>query len=173
MDVVGRNIEKLRGHVEIESHKGRGTVIAIRLPLTLAIIDGMLVRVGEEQYILPTGSIQESLQPTKTDISTVAGRGEMVNVRGKILPLIRLYREWNIQPDTEDPCRSLVVIIENGGRGACLMVDELIGQQQIVIKNLGEQFHRVRGVTGATILGNGRVGLILDVDGLLKMALNN
>ncbi|MFP4579412.1 MAG: chemotaxis protein CheW [Candidatus Sumerlaeia bacterium] len=172
MDVVKRNIEKLRGHIITESEKGKGTTITVSLPLTLAIIDGMVVRVGKEEFIIPTVSIQESVRPEKKDISTVTGRGEMINVRGNLVPLIRLYRTWNIEPKTEDPCDSLVVIVENKGLRGCLMVDELVGQQQIVIKNLGEQFGEVRGIAGATILGSGRVGLILDVDGILDKAIN-
>jgi two-component system chemotaxis sensor kinase CheA len=172
MDVVRRNIEKLRGQIFTESEKGRGTTITISLPLTLAIIDGMVVKVGKEEFIIPTASIQESLRPRKQDISTVTKRGEMVNVRGSLVPLVRLYQLWNIKPRSENPCDSLVVIVENKGQRGCLMVDELVGQQQIVIKSLGEQFGEVKGIAGATILGSGRVGLILDVDGLLARAMN-
>jgi two-component system chemotaxis sensor kinase CheA len=173
MDVVRRNIEKLRGSIEVGSEEGRGTTITISLPLTLAIIDGMVVQVGEEQYIIPTISIQESFRPRPEDFSTVTEQGELVNVRGNLIPLLRLYQLWHIEPKTTDPTKALVVIVENMGRRACVMVDELVGQQQIVIKNLGEQFRDVRGITGATILGNGRVGLILDVDGLIKRALES
>ncbi len=173
MDVVRRNIEKLRGSIEVGSEEGRGTTITISLPLTLAIIDGMVVQVGEEQYIIPTISIQESLRPRPEDFSTVTEQGELVNVRGSLIPLLRLYQLWHIEPKTTDPTKALVVIVENVGRRACVMVDELVGQQQIVIKNLGDQFRDVRGITGATILGNGRVGLILDVDGLIKRALES
>lgn len=173
MDVVRRNIEKLRGSIEVGSEEGQGTTITISLPLTLAIIDGMVVQVGEEQYIIPTISIQESFRPRPEDFSTVTEQGELVNVRGSLIPLLRLYQLWNIEPKTTDPTKALVVIVENVGRRACVMVDELVGQQQIVIKNLGDQFRDVRGITGATILGNGRVGLILDVDGLIKRALES
>ncbi len=173
MDVVKRNIEKLRGTIEVKSEPGKGTEIIISLPLTLAIIDGMVVRVGDEEYIIPTASIKESLKPQKQDMSTVTERGEMINVRGSLTPLVRLYELWNIEPNTIDPTESLVVIVENTGRRACVMVDELVGQQQIVIKNLGKHFGDVKGIAGATILGNGRVGLIVDVDGLIRRALNN
>jgi two-component system chemotaxis sensor kinase CheA len=173
MDVVRRNIEKLRGSIEVGSEEGQGTTITISLPLTLAIIDGMVVQVGEEQYIIPTISIQESFRPRPEDFSTVTEQGELVNVRGSLIPLLRLYQLWHIEPKTTDPTQALVVIVENAGRRACVMVDELVGQQQIVIKNLGDQFRDVRGITGATILGNGRVGLILDVDGVIKRALES
>ena len=173
MDVVRRNIEKLRGSIEVSSEEGQGTTITISLPLTLAIIDGMVVQVGEEQYIIPTISIQESFRPRPEDFSTVTEQGELVNVRGSLIPLLRLYQLWHIEPKTTDPTKALVVIVENVGRRACVMVDELVGQQQIVIKNLGDQFRDVRGITGATILGNGRVGLILDVDGVIKRALES
>ncbi|HBF35373.1 TPA: hypothetical protein DDW35_12500 [Candidatus Sumerlaeota bacterium] len=170
MDVVRRNIDKLRGSIDIASEKGKGTTITISLPLTLAIIDGMIVRVGHEEYIIPTVSISESIRPRREDITTITQRGEMINVRGNLIPLVRLYSLWNIQPRFTDPCESLVVLVENDNKRGCLMVDELIGQQQIVIKNLGEQFGDVRGIAGATILGSGRVGLIIDVNGLLIRA---
>jgi len=167
---VRRNIDKLRGSIDIASEKGKGTTITISLPLTLAIIDGMIVRVGHEEYIIPTVSISESIRPRREDITTITQRGEMINVRGNLIPLVRLYSLWNIQPRFTDPCESLVVLVENDNKRGCLMVDELIGQQQIVIKNLGEQFGDVRGIAGATILGSGRVGLIIDVNGLLIRA---
>ncbi|HUT24199.1 MAG TPA: chemotaxis protein CheA [Sumerlaeia bacterium] len=171
MDVVRRNVEKLRGKVDVDSETGKGTTVRISLPLTLAIIDGMVVRVGDEEYIIPTMAIREALRPQRDQIATVAERGEMVNVRGKLIPLVRIHRLWNIKPKVTDPCDSLVVIVENNGKVGCLMVDELVGRQQIVIKSLGEPFSNVRGIAGATILGNGRVGLIVDVGGILASAL--
>lgn len=170
MDVVRRNIEKLRGKIEIESTLGVGTIVTISLPLTLAIIDGMIVCIGDEEYIIPTSVIKESFQPSRDAITTVAQKGELINVRGDLTPLVRMYNQWNIKPRTTDPCEALVVIVENNGKRACLMVDELVGKQQIVIKNLGEHFSDARGLAGATILGSGRVGLIVDVDGIMRRA---
>jgi len=171
LDVVRRNVEKLRGRIDVDSEPGKGATITLRLPLTLAIIDGMVVRIGEEEYIIPTMAIRESLRPQRDQMATVTERGEVINVRGRLIPLIRMHRLWDIQPKVADPCDSLVVVVENNGKVGCLMVDELVGRQQIVIKSLGEQFSNVRGIAGATILGNGRVGLIVDVDGILASAL--
>lgn len=172
MDVVRRNIEKLRGHIDTHSEAGKGTTFTLSLPLTLAIIDGMVVRVGGEEYIIPTVAIEESLRPLPKDITTVNQRGEMVAVRGSLLPLIRLHDLWGIEPRSRIPSEALTVIVESNGRRACLMVDDLVGQQQIVIKNLGPQFSDVRGFAGATILGSGRVGLIVDVDGVMAQTMS-
>jgi len=168
MDVVRRNIEALRGKVEISSEAGRGTKFVIRLPLTLAIIDGMLVRVGQERLIIPTILIEQSLRPQPSQITTVQRRGEMLQVRGELCPLIQLGQVFGYCPRI-DPCQALVVIVHSEGQKLGLVVEELIGQQQVVIKSLARSFKRVHGVSGAAILGDGRVGLILEPAGLLRL----
>lgn len=172
MDVVKKNIERLRGKVELTVEEGKGMKTTIKLPLTLAIIDGMIVQVGDEKYIVPMLSIEESIRPKKEDISTVQQRGELINVRGNLLPMVRLHDLYNVKPKKTDPWEALILIVEGEGQRCGILVDDLIGQQQIVIKSLGEQFHNVKGVSGSAILGDGRVGLILDVGGIMSMALN-
>ncbi|WP_347275708.1 chemotaxis protein CheA [Candidatus Kuenenia sp.] len=172
MDVVKKNIERLRGKVEISSEEGKGTKISIKLPLTMAIIDGMIVQVGDQKYIVPMLSIEESIRPKKDDISTVQQRGEVINVRGNILPMVRLHHWYNVEPKKYDPWEAIILIVESEGQRCGILVDDLIGQQQIVIKRLGEQFRNVKGVSGSAILGDGRVGLILDVGGIMNLALN-
>lgn len=167
MDVVKRNIQKLRGKVEIHSVKGKGSTFTIKLPLTLAVIDGMVVKVGDEKYILPTISIVESLRPEKGHISTVQGRGEMVNVRGDLYPLIRLHELFDVEPVNRNPWEAMVMQVEGEGKTTCILVDELVGQQQVVIKSLGESFKKIKYVSGGAIMGDGRVGLILDTGGLI------
>ncbi len=167
MDVVRRNIEQLRGRVDITSELGRGTTFSIRLPLTLAIIDGMVVKVASERFIIPTITIDQSLKPTREQISTVQRRGELVNVRGQLIPVIQLGALFGLKPRV-DPCEAMVIIANCEGRRIGLVVDELIGQQQVVIKTLGERFEKLRGICGAAILGDGRVGLILEMSGLAQ-----
>ena len=170
MDVVRKNIESLRGRVDITSTKGKGTVFTIRLPLTLAVIDGQVVRIGDARYIIPINAIVRSLRPTREQVSTVQGRGEMVLERGELIPLVRLYRMLGVAPSTEEPTEALIVVVEEDGRKCCLMVDDLLAQQQVVIKSLGEALGRVSGVSGGAIMGDGRVTLILDIPGLVKLA---
>lgn len=170
MDVVKKNIEALRGRVDISSIKGQGTTFTIRLPLTLAVIDGQVVRIGQARYIIPINAIVRSLRPTREQISTVQGRGEMVLERGELIPLVRLYRLLGVVPSTEEPTEALIVVVEEDGRKCCLMVDDLLAQQQVVIKSLGEALGRVRGVSGGAIMGDGRVTLILDIPGLVELA---
>jgi len=172
MDVVKKNIEALHGKIEIDSKFGVGTTFTVRLPLTLAIIDGQIVKVGDESYIIPINSIVRSLKPKGEQISSVQGRGEMVMVRGKLLPLIRLYELFGVAPTTTDPTETLLVVVEEDNNRCCLLVDELLGQQQVVIKNLGEGLGSVKGVSGGAIMGDGRVRLILDVPSLMKLAYN-
>ncbi len=170
MDVVKKNIELLRGRVEISSQKGKGSTFTIRLPLTLAVIDGQVVRIGEARYIIPINAIVRSLRPTRQQISTVQSRGEMVLERGELIPLVRLYQLLGVAPSTEEPTEALIVVVEEDGRKCCLMVDDLLAQQQVVIKSLGEALGRVVGVSGGAIMGDGKVTLILDVPGLVKLA---
>jgi len=170
MDVVKSNIESMRGNVRIASEKGKGSTFTLVLPLTMAIIDGMIVRVGPERYILPLLSIIESFQPTKEMLTTVSGRGETVPFRNRLLPMFRLGRLFNIAEAQADPTRALVVVIEDAGRQIALMVDELLGQNQTVIKNLGAGLKEVDGIAGASIMPDGTPGLIIDVNGLVKMA---
>lgn len=173
MDVVKKNIEALRGFVDVTSEKGRGSTFTIRLPLTLAIIDGMLLQVGSETYVLPTLNIEQAFRPTAESISTVAGRGEMVLLRGQLIPVFRLHRLFGVSGAVEDPTRALLVVIEQEGQRCALLADGLLGQQQVVIKSLGTALGDVQGVSGAAILGDGRVGLILDAGGILRIAIGN
>ncbi|MDA8159875.1 MAG: chemotaxis protein CheA [Desulfobacteraceae bacterium] len=167
MDVVKKAVEKLRGKVEVLSEPGKGSLFVIRLPLTLAIIDGIIVRVGAERYIIPTTAIQESLKPLKENYNTVQGRGETLLVRGTVLPIIRLYQLFRVEPTYSDPCQAIMVVVEYEGRQRAIMVDELLGKQEVVIKNLGG-LSDIPGVAGGTILGDGRVGLILDLAGIVQ-----
>ncbi len=166
MDVVKKTVEKLRGKVEIISQSGKGSLFVIRLPLTLAIIDGIVVRVGEERYIIPTTGIRESLRPEEKNLNTVYGRGETLLIRNRLLPIIRLYEIFNVEPTSTDICDAIVVVVETEGYERALMVDELLGKQEVVIKSLGGYMTNISGVAGGTILGDGRVGLILDLPGL-------
>jgi two-component system chemotaxis sensor kinase CheA len=168
MDVVKRNILAMGGIVEIKSRQGVGTTISISLPLTLAILDGMSIRVGNEVYILPLGYIVESLKPTDAHIRDINGHGRVLKVRDEYLTLIPLYQIFNVEPKVTDPTKGLVVILESDGKKAALFVDDLIGQQQIVVKNLESNYRKVAGISGATILGDGGVALIVDVAALLR-----
>ena len=166
MDVVRKQIQKLRGKVEIQSAKGRGAAFFLKLPLTLAIIDGLVVGVGTERYVVPLFAVREMLKPTPDMLSTVEGRDEMVLVRGCLLPIVRLHRRFGVRPVSEEIPESVLIVTESGNKRFCLVVDELAGKQEVVIKSLGESFGNVPGVAGGAILGDGRVGLILDPQGL-------
>ncbi len=168
MDVVRRNIEKLRGKMEIQSKAGQGSTFSIFLPLTLAIIDGLLVGVGEHRYIVPTLLVRESFRPVAGRIHTLRERGEMVNLRGRLYPMLRLYAHLGIEPATTDPEQSIVVVVEAGNEILCLLVDKLLGKHEVVIKSLGETFRQNKYLAGAAILGDGRVGLILDPHALVQ-----
>lgn len=172
MDVVRRNVESLRGRVEISSEPGRGCIFRLSLPLTLAITDGMLVQVGAERYIVPTCTIQMSFRPEPAALSSVCGKGEMVMLRGSLMPLVRLHRLFDIGGALEEPCKGLLVIVGEGNRRCALLVDELLGQQQVVAKSLGEALGKVPGISGCAILGDGRVGIILDVNAIVDIARN-
>ncbi|ROH86094.1 chemotaxis protein CheA [Pseudomethylobacillus aquaticus] len=169
MDVVKRNITAMNGTVEIRSVPGLGTTISIALPLTLAILDGMSVSLGSNIYVIPLNLIVETLQPRAQDIKTVTGEGRMVHVRGEYLPIIALHSLFNHDTDITDPTQGVLVLIEAEGRKSALFVDGLVGQQQVVIKSLETNYRRVRGISGATIMGDGSVALILDVPAIIQM----
>jgi two-component system chemotaxis sensor kinase CheA len=168
MDVVRQHVESLRGRIEIRSKLGEGTTFLIHLPLTLAIIEGLVIIVGEHRYIIPLYSVREMLRPTKEMLFTVQGAEEIILMRGSLLPLIRLHRRFGITPRTDDICEGLLVVCEFAGKRYCLFVDDLLGRQEVVIKSLDEAFRKVRGLVGSAILGDGRIGLILDVAGIFQ-----
>ncbi|RQR53228.1 chemotaxis protein CheA [Burkholderia sp. Bp9126] len=166
MDVVKRNIQSMGGHVEISSHAGRGTTTRIVLPLTLAILDGMSVKVGGEIFILPLNFVMESLQPSAEDIYTVGNGERVVRVRGEYLPLVALHEVFSVDEARTDPTQGIVTIMETEGRRFAMLIDELVGQQQVVVKNLETNYRKVHGISAATILGDGSVALIVDVAAL-------
>ena len=170
MDVVKRNIEGLGGAVTIKTALGKGTTFTLKLPLTLAIIEGMTVRVGKETYIVPLLSILESIQPQAGAMKTVVGKGELLDVRNTYLPMMRLYEAFSLQPEYTDPTKAILLILETEGEQVAVMVDEILGQQQVVIKSMEKNFRKIDGIAGATILGDGTVGFILDVRGLIEMS---
>jgi two-component system chemotaxis sensor kinase CheA len=168
MDVVKRNIQQLGGHVDIRSAAGQGTTICIVLPLTLAIMDGMLIRVGSEVFIMPLGAIMESMQVPAEQIKMVGGNKRLVHVRGEYLPLVEMHRVFDIADAQTDVTRGIVMVLESEGRQFALLVDELLGQRQVVVKNLETNYRKVVGISAATILGDGSVALILDVVALSR-----
>ena len=168
MDVVKKQIQKLRGSVDIQSTAGRGTMFSLKLPLTMAIIDGLVVGVGKERYIIPIFAVREMLRPTPDMVSTVEGRAEVLMVRNNLLPVIRLYERFGVEPRSTKPEEAVFIVAEHDGRPFCLMVDELLGKQEVVIKSLGKMFQGVSGVAGGAILGDGRIGLILDMQGVFR-----
>ncbi len=172
MDVVRRNILAMGGHVEIHSEQDKGTTIRIILPLTLAILDGMSVRVGEEIYVLPLGTVMESLKPSESALYNMAGDEQMLLVRGEYLPLIELHQVFNIESEIRQASDGIAVILESAGCRYALLVDQLIGQHQVVVKNLELNYRKVPGISAATILGDGSVALILDVVALLTLSKN-
>ena len=168
MDVVKRNIEKLRGRVDIRSQKGAGTMIILRIPLPLAIIDGMEIQVGEARYIIPISSIRQSFKTLSDKITHTPDGTEVVNARGELLPVVRLHRMYGIASVHERLEDGLLIIVENNEKKCCLFVDELIGQQQVVIKGLSNYLGHVRGVSGCAIMGDGEISLILDIGDLIS-----
>lgn len=172
MDVVRRNILAMGGHVEIHSEQDKGTTIRIILPLTLAILDGMSVRVGDEIYVLPLGTVMESLKPSESALYRMAGDEQMLLVRGEYLPLVELHQVFNIESDVKQASDGIAVILESAGCRYALLVDQLIGQHQVVVKNLELNYRKVPGISAATILGDGSVALILDVVALITLSKN-
>lgn len=166
MDVVKRNIQEMGGHVEIQSKQGTGTTIRILLPLTLAILDGMSVRVADEVFILPLNAVMESLQPRDDDLHPLAGGERVLEVRGEYLPLVELWKVFEVEGAKTEATQGIVVILQSGGRRYALLVDQLIGQHQVVVKNLESNYRKVPGISAATILGDGSVALIVDVSAL-------
>ncbi|MDY4315357.1 chemotaxis protein CheA [Pectobacterium actinidiae] len=166
MDVVKRNIQEMGGHVEIHFQAGKGTTIRILLPLTLAILDGMSVKVNKEVFILPLNAVMESLQPQSEDLYPLAGGERVLQVRGEYLPLVELFHIFDVDGAKTDATQGIVVILQSAGRRYALLVDQLIGQHQVVVKNLESNYRKVPGVSAATILGDGSVALIVDVSAL-------
>jgi len=169
MDVVKRNIQAMGGRVEIQSKKGEGTNTRIVLPLTLAILDGMSIKVGRETFILPLSAVLESLQPAKEDMYAMAGDDVVLKVRDEYLPVIAIHEVLDVENAITDPTKSIAVIVQGEGRRYAMLVDELVGQQQVVVKNLEDNYRKVPGVSAATILGDGSVALILDITGLHRL----
>jgi len=169
MDVVRRNIRELGGAVEVKSTPGEGSVFTIRLPLTLAILDGQLVGIGDETYILPVISIIESLQVKQENINAVAGNAEVYRLREEYIPIVRLYQIFGIEPVSTQLENGLLVVVEAEGKKIAIYVDDLLGQQQVVIKSLETNFKKIEGLSGATILGDGTVALIIDIAGLIEL----
>jgi two-component system chemotaxis sensor kinase CheA len=170
MDVVKRAVEKLLGRIEIISTRGKKSTIIIRLPLTLAIMDGILVRVGSEKYIIPTLSMLETFAPKEDQYFTIHGKGEMIDYRGELVPLIRLARIFEDKKSTTNPWEALVVAITHDGKKRFLLIDEIIGKEEVVIKSIGEHLKNTKGVAGCTIMGDGKVGLILDIPDIIEIS---
>ena len=170
MDVVKQAVDKLRGKIEIDSLPGRGTTFITSFPLTMAIIDGMIVKVGQQRYILPTTAIRQALRPPRESCTNVVGKGQMINVMGHLLPLIRLSELFDIPTDFKEPWESIVVVMEGDGKAKALMVDEILGKAEVVIKSLGDGMKNIRGIAGGAILGDGQIGLIIDTEGLFTLS---
>jgi two-component system chemotaxis sensor kinase CheA len=170
MDVVKRNLEALRGTAEIYSEPGAGSTFRMRLPLTLAIIDGMVVNVNGQRYVIPTVSIVRTVQPSKEERATLLRTGELLSIQDKLIPLFRLGHLFEDGCGCLDADGTLVLVVEHGDNQVGLLIDELLGRQQVVIKNLGETLRNIPGISGGAIMPDGRVGLIVDVDSLVRLA---
>ncbi|MEI8344516.1 MAG: chemotaxis protein CheA, partial [Candidatus Omnitrophota bacterium] len=170
MDVVKRNIDKLRGRIDIETQAGSGSTFVIRLPLTLAMIDGLIFQVGRERYVAPLTAVLEMVRPSLAQIVDVTGKGKMIKVRENLYQLVSLAEYFGVPGAKSDIESMTACLMESDFGCVCLLVDEVIGQQQVVIKNLGERLKDVKGQAGGTILGDGRVGLILDINGIVRLA---
>lgn len=170
MDVVKKNIEKLRGKIEIESELGKGSVFRILLPLTMAIVDGLVVKVGEDRFILPTTSVKVALRPEEKMLAKIQGNEEVLNLRGKVIPLFRLHNHFQIPEAETDPKNATIVVVETAGRPCGLLVDDMISKQEVVVKSLGSMMQGIRGISGGAILGDGNIALILDPVSLVSAA---
>ena len=168
MDVVRRSVEDLRGKLEVSSVAGQGTRFELKLPLTMAIIDGMVICVGPERYVVPTVALRESLRASRESYLTVHGSGEMIKVRNQLMPLIRLHDMLGVEPKFRNPWEALILVVNEDQKSYCLLADEIIGRQEVVIKSLGAGLRHVRGLSGGAILGDGKVALILDVKGIVS-----
>jgi two-component system, chemotaxis family, sensor kinase CheA len=168
MDVVRRNIQKLRGRIDIQSKVGQGTTFFLKLPLTLAIIEGLVVGVGQHRYIVPIFAVRELISPKPETLSTIHGRNEMAMIRDRVLPIVRLSRRFGVRPKSDNPYESLLIVTECQEQHFCLLVDEVLGKQEVVIKSLGETLKNISGIAGGAILGDGKVGLILDLESVFR-----
>jgi two-component system chemotaxis sensor kinase CheA len=168
MDVVRKNVQKLRGRIDIKSVSGKGATFILSLPLTLAIIDGLVVNIGGYRYIVPIFDVKEMIRPTEDMLSSVQGRDEMALIRGRLLPIVRLSQRFGVKAKSDNICDGLLVVAECEGKQFCLLVDDLVGKQEVVIKSLGETLKNITGIAGCAILGDGRVGLILDMHGIFR-----
>ncbi len=172
MDVVKKSIDNLNGRLSIQSREGKGSTFTITLPLTLAIIEGMLVRVGHEKFIVPTMAILESFRPKKEEYYTIEGKAEMLMFRKSLVPVIRLSRICNVEMDHRDVWNNIAIVVENNKEQRCILIDELLGKEEYVIKSLGESLEGIKGLAGGAIMGDGKVGLIQDIAGLFEVALS-
>ncbi len=170
MDIVRKKIEQLRGKIEIKTILKRGTTFTVKLPLTMAIIEGFIVLVGNNRYIIPTVNIRESFKIDKSNYSTIKGKGEMVRLRGNFIPLVRLHKLFNIKPLSDNLEDCTAILVESGAEHKCLLVDKIVNKQEVVVKSLGEKLKTVEGILGGTILGDGKVGLILDIYGVFRIS---
>ena len=170
MDIVKCAVEKLRGKIDIESAYGQGTTFVLRFPLTMAIIDGMIVKVGPERFILPMTAIRQVMRPGESSYTNIADKGEVMNAMGQLYPLVRLYELFGIEPERRNPWEAIVVVVDGGERSKCLLVDQIIGKAEVVIKGLGEGLKELKGISGGAILGDGQIGLILDPEGLFELS---
>ena len=170
MDIVKCAVEKLRGKIDIESTSGQGTTFVLRFPLTMAIIDGMIVKVGSERFILPMTAIRQVMRPDESSYTNIVDRGEVMHAMGQLFPLVRLYELFGIEPERRNPWEAIVVVVDGGDRSKCLLVDQIIGKAEVVIKGLGEGLKELKGISGGAILGDGQIGLILDPEGLFELS---
>jgi len=169
MDVVKKCVERLRGKMEISSQFGKGSSFHVKLPLTMAIIDGMIIQIGAERYIVPTIALKESLRPSQEAYFTIHGRGELVKVRDSLMPLVRLHSFLNEEPKHRNPWEALLMVVTEGENSYCLLADEIVGRQEVVIKSLGDMFQQLPGISGGAILGDGKIALIIDVKGIISL----
>jgi two-component system chemotaxis sensor kinase CheA len=169
MDVVKKSVERLRGKMEISSKFGKGSSFHMKLPLTMAIIDGMIIQIGAERYIVPTIALKESLRLSKEAYFTVQGRGELVKVRDSLMPLVRLHSFFHEEPKYRNPWEALLMVVTEAQNSYCLLADEIIGRQEVVIKSLGDMFQHLPGISGGAILGDGKIALIIDVKGIISL----
>ncbi len=169
MDVVKKCVERLRGKIEISSQLGKGSSFHVKLPLTMAIIDGMIIQIGAERYIVPTIALKESFRPSQEAYFTVQGRGELVKVRDKLMPIVRLHSYLNEEPKHRDPWEALLMVVTEGENSYCLLADAIVDRQEVVIKSLGDMFQQLPGISGGAILGDGKIALIIDVKGIISL----